>query len=281
LVGVFLLPGDDDDDEGINDAKMSSRLPALAFFVFVFVATSLAAGEASSLPAGVVVAAALVVVVGVAGFLVFFPGRSAAMMSSRLSLDLALLVAPAFATGGAADIDTALFSTLLLGVVVAGFIDTALSAGAGVAGVEDDIEAVVDDDEAGVGEAAVAVVAVVVSLVFRFFARAPTSRYLKADSSMTCTDGGAFAFVFAFGVGVGVGVGVDAMGTSRGRSAATGDGGTLTLAAALRLRDDDDGVDEAGVLVVAEVPTAAADEVVVVEDEDAGAGKARDWEASV
>lgn len=274
-----MLPDDDDDDEGINDAKMSSRLPALAFFVFVFVATSLAAGEASSLPAGVVVAAALVVVVGVAGFLVFFPGRSAAMMSSRLSLDLALSVAPAFATGGAADIDTALFFTLLLGVVVAGFIDTALSAGAGVAGVEDDIEAVVvddDDDEAGVGEAAVAVVAVVVSLVFRFFARAPTSRYLKADSSMTWTDGGAFAFVFAFGVGVGVGV--DAMGTSRGRSAAAGDGGTL--AAALRLRDDDDGVDEAGVLVVAEVPTAAADEVVVVED-DAGAGKARDWEASV
>jgi hypothetical protein len=128
----------------------------------------------------------------------------------------------------------------------------------------------------------VAVVVVVAdSPVLRFFARAPTSRYLKADSPGACTDGVAavaFAFVFAFGVGV------DAMGTSRGGPAAAGDGGTPTLKAALRFRDVDDGVDEAGVLVVAEAPTAAADEVVVVvvvEDEDAEAGKARGWEASV
>lgn len=308
LVGVFLLP-DGDDDEGINDAKMSSRLPALAFFVFVFgfVATFLAAGEASSLTAGVGVAAASVVMTAVgvaAGFLVFFPGSSAAMMSSRLSLGLALLVAPAFAAGAAAaaaDIDTALFVALPLGVVVVVvvgllscgggvaafvcFIDAALSAGAGVAGVEDEAVVVGGDDEAGLGVAAVAVVVVVVadSPVLRFLARAPTSRYLKADSPGACADGiaaVAFAFVFAFGVGVGV----DAMGTSRGGRAAAGDGGTPTLKAALRFRDVDDGVDEAGVLVVAEAPTAAADEVVVVvvvEDEDAEAGKARGWEASV
>ncbi len=129
------------------------------------------------------------------------------------------------------------------------------------------------------------VVVVADSPVLRFFARAPTSRYLKADSPGACADGiAAVAFAFAFVFAFGVGVGVDAMGTSRGGPAAAGDGGTPTLKAALRFRDVDDGVDEAGVLVVAETPAAAADEVVVVvvvEDEDAEAGKARGWEASV